>query len=115
MIHHIFSVYDEKAQAFLPPFFLPQTAMAVRVFTDCINSDDHQFSKHPADYTLFLLGNWDDAEGAIHLREGKKSLGNGVEFRKPTAEQYTNGEVLGSETVSDDPPVFASSTGDNSS
>ena len=56
MKHNIFSVYDEKAQAFLPPFFLPEVGMATRIFGDCVNSDEHQFGKHPTDYTLFHLG-----------------------------------------------------------
>ncbi len=75
----IFTVYDEKAKAFLTPFFLPEKGMAVRVFKDCINSDDHQFGKHPHDYTLFCLGEWLDHDGVIVAAE-KSSIGNGVEF-----------------------------------
>ncbi len=82
MKHLIFTVYDEKAKAFLTPFFLPEKGMAVRVFTDCVNSDDHQFGKHPSDYTLFCLGEWIDHDGVIDAKQ-KVAIGNGVEFLEP--------------------------------
>lgn len=79
MIQKLYTVYDEKAEAFLPPFFVPQHGLALRAFKDCVNSKDHQFGKHPADYTLFYLGDWDDSDCEFDLG-ARKSLGNGVEF-----------------------------------
>lgn len=81
MIYDCFAIHDEKAEAFLPPFILPNEAMAKRVFADCINSDTHQFGQNPADYTLFRLGQFDDNSGQFLLERAKQSLGNGVEFR----------------------------------
>lgn len=63
MIHHVFSIYDQKAAAFLPPFILPRKEMAIRTFTDCVQSDDHQFGSHPEDYTLMSLGTFNDENG----------------------------------------------------
>ncbi len=79
MKHHLFTIYDEKAEVFLPPFFVPTVGIAVRAFSDTINSDTHQFGKHPSDYTLFQLGSFDDASALLD-HQSKKSLGNGVEF-----------------------------------
>jgi len=81
-IQKLFTVYDEKAATFLPPFFVPTAGIAVRAFKDCINSKDHQFGKHPHDYTLFYLGEFSDDDGQFALVE-KQSLGNGVEFLDP--------------------------------
>ncbi len=61
----VYSVYDSKAKAFLPPFYLPMEGMAVRTFSDCINSDSHQFGAHPEDYGLFTLGEFDDQSGIM--------------------------------------------------
>lgn len=83
MKHNVFCIYDSKAQAFLTPFFLPTVGMAVRVFSDCVNSDDHQFGKHPEDYTLFHLGTWDDATCVFDRLDSKKALNNGVEVLAP--------------------------------
>lgn len=77
MIQNIYSVFDSKASAYLPPFYLPTEGMAVRVFSDCVNSDDHQFGRHPADFTLFYLGTWDDGNAIFECE--KRALFNGLE------------------------------------
>lgn len=60
----VFSVYDTAAKVYSHPFYVPRNEMAVRAFTDAVNSANHEFAKHPADYTLFLLGEFDDADGS---------------------------------------------------
>lgn len=79
MIHQMFSIHDSKAAAYLPPFIIHRNEMAIRLFSDMVNNPDHQFSKNPADYTLFLIGEYNDEKGAV--TEGLNlSLGNGLEF-----------------------------------
>lgn len=86
----LFTVYDEKAEAFLPPFFVPSIGIAIRAFADCINSPEHMFGKHPADYTLYSLGHWHDHDASFDLGD-RKSMGNGVEFRNPNPPDGANG------------------------
>lgn len=97
MLHKLFTVFDSKAEIFLPPFFVPTLGIAKRAFIDCINSPDHQFGKHPSDYTLFQLGNFNDADGMMEEPYTKKSIGNGVEFLDPEHEhsigEFTNGQT----------------------
>lgn len=78
-IQKLFSVYDQKAECFIPPFFVPTVGIAKRAFKDCINSEDHHFGKHPGDYTLFYLGDWSDQDATFE-NQSKQSLGNGVEY-----------------------------------
>lgn len=85
----IFTVHDVKAETFMPPFFVPSKGLAIRAFEDCINSDDHHFGKHPADYTLFSLGSFDTDTGTFDFTE-KKSIGNGVEFVNPLKPEAPN-------------------------
>lgn len=61
----IFSVFDKAVHAFLPPFFLPTDQTAVRAFSDCVKDEKHAFYRHPGDYTLFRLGEFDDVTGAF--------------------------------------------------
>lgn len=75
----LFTVHDVKAGTYLPPFFVPARGLATRAFTDCINSKEHQFGKHPHDYTLFYLGEFDE-ETAEFALVPPQSMGNGVEF-----------------------------------
>lgn len=69
MIFRCFAVFDEKAKAYLTPFFLPEVGMAVRTIADCVNNPDHAFSRNPADYTLFELGLWDAVSGALQQQK----------------------------------------------
>lgn len=120
MIYDSFAVYDEKAEAFLPPFILPNVAMAKRIFSDCVNSDTHQFGKNPYDYTLFRLGQFDDSSGQFLLERSKQPLGNGVEFIRTDADMAMEGPTDGiTETDTrqqkkpNGAPVLASSSGEN--
>ena len=63
----MFTVFDVKAEAYLPPFFLPNESMAMRIFSDMAGDTDHQFGKHPEDYTLFKLGEFDDNSSKINM------------------------------------------------
>jgi len=65
MIQKIFSVYDNKAEAFLPPFFCATRGQAIRMLTDAVSDPAHQFAKHPEDFALFELGTYNDANGAL--------------------------------------------------
>jgi len=92
----LFAIHDVKAECFSKPFLEPLDAIAVRAFTDCVNSDNHQFGANPQDYTLFKLGEYDDSKGMFETY-APKSLGNGVEFaqaflRNPLNQVPKNGE-----------------------
>ncbi len=94
MILNIFAIYDEKAEQYLPPFFLPQIAQAKRTFSDCINDPQHAFSAHPADYTLFHQGEF-DAETSDWTVHTSYSLGNGVQF----IQQESDGARMGQMSI----------------
>ncbi len=76
----IFVIYDNKADAYLPPWFVTTNAMAVRAFSDCVNDPKHNFGMHPEDYTLFKIGVFDNANANIQAH-GPITMGNGVEYK----------------------------------
>jgi len=65
MLLKMFSIYDAKAKAYFPPFYLVNSAMAVRVLSDCVNDPSHAFSRNPSDYSLFEVGVFDDSNAVI--------------------------------------------------
>lgn len=75
MILKIFSVYDTKAESYIQPFYAPTCGVAVRNFEAAANEEGHAFHKHSADYGLFELGEFDDANGKITRHEQPISLG----------------------------------------
>ena len=61
----VFTVYDVKAKLHLQPFFMRSIPEAVRAFGDLANDEGHQFGKHPEDYTLVQIGDYDETSGLI--------------------------------------------------
>lgn len=80
MILKIFTVYDSKAEAFLQPFMFNSAGQALRAFVDSVNDSNHQFARHPEDFTLFELGTYDDNGAKFDLLDSPKSLGLALEF-----------------------------------
>lgn len=78
---HMFTVYDSKAKAYLPPFFMGQIGQAVRAFSDCVDNAEHAFSKHPEDYTLFRCGTFDDVTGLFVISEALEVCAHAVELK----------------------------------
>jgi len=65
MIYQVFAVKDDKAAAFALPFFLPRMEVALRSFRDAMKDPKHDMSRHPEDYSLWCLGEFDDNKGAM--------------------------------------------------
>lgn len=94
MLFKIFTVYDQKAKAHLPPFFLPETGQAVRTFADTCNDENHQFGKHPEDYTLMKIGVYDDSTATIETYDVPEVLGTGIKYtRSAEIVELETGEV----------------------
>lgn len=74
MIQQVFTAYDNKTKAFLPPFQLRTSEEAIRGFTEVCNTQDHQFQKYPEDYSLYLLGEFDDNTGRYENEQEPKLL-----------------------------------------
>lgn len=78
----IFSLHDGKAQMFQTPFFMPTLGMALRAFTDLCNEADTMVSRHPEDYCLYEIGEYDDADASFSPLIPIKLVGTAQEFKK---------------------------------
>lgn len=63
----IYSVYDEKMDAFGTPMFFHSDGVATRSFSDEVNrrASDNNLNRHPNDFSLFSLGSYNDKTGEI--------------------------------------------------
>lgn len=61
----ICSIFDGAVGAYGAPFYARSKAEASRTFADACADTNHAFYKHAADYTLFSIGTFDDADGKI--------------------------------------------------
>lgn len=76
----VFRVYDSKAEAYLQPFMAMATGAGIRAFIEAAETENHQFSKHSEDYTLFEVGVDDEISGVTEYYEAKKALGTAQEL-----------------------------------
>lgn len=79
----VFSIYDSKAGFYMEPFYSSSKLAALRSFSDLANKSDSFIAKHPEDYTLFELGEFDCDTGRFDLLPTNVSLGIAHEFVKP--------------------------------
>lgn len=83
MILKLFSVYDNGVKAYMQPFFVRSKGEAMRSWGDTVNDPKTAFYKHPQDFTLFELGEYDDETGKITNLNTPASCGTALDFRKP--------------------------------
>lgn len=82
MKQQVFSIMDSKVKVFAQPFYMRNAAEALRAWSNTINDPQTQFAKHPADYTLFEIGSYDDETGVIEMHQNYNNLGNGLQFKQ---------------------------------
>lgn len=85
MVSKVYTVYDSKVEAYMQPFLMQTKGQAIRAFSDSVNDESTQFFKHPEDFTLFEIGEYDDASGVYKMHDARISLGVAIEFRKQMA------------------------------
>lgn len=76
----VFCVYDSAAEAYALPFFQKSTGEAVRGFSTAAKDPQSQLSKHPADFTLFEIGEYNELTGEISMLQAHKNLGKALEY-----------------------------------
>lgn len=69
MVHKVFSIRDAKAEFFNSPFLQKTEGEAERTFTSLVNDNQSTLSKHPEDYDLYFVGEYDDNTGKYDLQE----------------------------------------------
>lgn len=82
----VYTINDSKAEFYQSPFFARTNDEAKRLFAQAVNdvsSKNNQLAQSPSDFTLFGVGSFDEVTGLVTAIT-PSSLGNGLEFKKPT-------------------------------
>jgi len=83
----VFAVFDDAVKSFMHPQFQQTQGQAIRSFIDSVNteSDKNPLHKHPADYTLFQIGTYDDQTGILESLPVAENLGTALKYRQAKA------------------------------
>lgn len=65
MLLEVVSIYDSKLGAYSQPSFVASIGVAVRSFSDQVNSPQSPMNAHPEDYELFHIGKFDDVTAEL--------------------------------------------------
>lgn len=84
----LYSVYDVKVKYFHNPMFMRNKGEALRSWEEAANDDKSQICRHPSDFDLFEIGEFDDQTAEITRLQSPESLGLAVQFKR--APQDTN-------------------------
>lgn len=76
----VFSIFDEKAQAFNRPMFMTHKGEALRAFADIVSNKETLIAKHPEDYKLYCLGTLDDTSGKIESLAQPEFMLNATDY-----------------------------------
>ena len=76
----VFSIRDGKSCVFGMPFFRVNKGVAMRDFSDLVNDVQTSIHKHPDDFKLYSLGEFDDNSGEFVSLPQPEFLAHGSDF-----------------------------------
>ena len=84
MIQVIVAIKDRAADAFMRPWFIPTSGIAIRSFIDEVNREaaDNNLFNHPDDFDLYEIGTFDDSTGRITSYEDMQVLMMGKQAKR---------------------------------
>jgi len=58
-----YSIFDRKALSYHMPYYAPTDNAAVRTLSDAVADTNNSLGRHPNDYVLYYVGDFDDQTG----------------------------------------------------
>lgn len=65
----VLAIRDRQLNAFMQPFFAPTIGTGIRAFADMLNDKQSEPAKHPEDYDLYHLADFDTTTGQFTTQE----------------------------------------------
>lgn len=84
MKYKLIAIRDRVADIFGTPNAVANLGQAMRSFADEINraSEDNALYKHPDDFDLYHLGEYDDAHGTFEILDKPRQLALGRDLKR---------------------------------
>lgn len=69
------AVFDSKVGAYATPFFARSKGEALRSFEDACRDEKLPFKSHPGDFSLYMVGEFDDNDGVVYPLKPLRMIG----------------------------------------
>lgn len=83
MIVNAYSLYDVKALTYSPPFYCAAHGQAVRMVMDLAGDNNTMVGRHPADFTLFCVGRFNDQSGELVANDVREHVADVLSLVPP--------------------------------
>lgn len=84
--HKVFLLKDEKSNSYGFPIARETRGLFIRDIQEALTEGRATFAKHPQDFSVFEVGEYDPQTGNIHTYETKNCLGLVQDFRSSLGE-----------------------------
>lgn len=88
-----FTIFDNKALQYHPPFFQHTDAAAVRMLRDLVEDLNTTIGRHPGDYVLYGCGSYDDQNGQMWPEQPLRHIMDAVALVKLQPSIFPNNEM----------------------
>lgn len=82
MNHKVLAFKDDKSETYGPPFTVETLGMFIREVQEQLPKGQALWAKHPQDFGVYELGEYDPMAGEILLHDQKKCLGLVQDFKR---------------------------------
>lgn len=79
----VYAVKDLKVCAYMQPFMQNAKGQALRTFGDTVADKTTMFSKHPEDFELYHIADYDDATGKYVCPDIPELCARAIDFVTP--------------------------------
>jgi hypothetical protein len=91
MLYKMYTIHDQKAGIFHPPYVKQSHGEAERDFTTAVNDDRTNLNRYPEDFNLYYVGTWDDNTGKAELLDSPQHIIKAIQCIKAQMEAPIHG------------------------
>lgn len=88
-----YSIFDKLADVYFKPFFVGQDGEAHRMFIDLVNDEKTVLNRHPQDYSLYRIGEFNDNSGEL-IKTTPKHLANATTVLRKLTNKFNIDELV---------------------
>ena len=74
-----YTIYDVASGTYMRPFYSEADGQAIRGFKDIAQDENHDVGRHPEDYTLYRIGDFNTTTGKM-TGEDLEKMATGLEM-----------------------------------